>query len=100
MSAVEKVRDHALKAGRYIAPDDLPFELVLSDYHYESTRHGHRSRYILKVEIVEATQTPRSEYVEVVCEFDNDEGIEAPEEWSFALVEKKTVTKTEYVRKK
>lgn len=97
MSAVEKVKESVRLAGVRISPEDLPYEIVESDYSYDTTRHGTLARFILKVETID-TQTPRSEYVEIVAEL-TSEGLEAPEEWTVSAVEKKTVTKTEFVRK-
>ena len=98
MNAVERVRQNAIQAGRFAGPDDLPFQVVHSDYHHAKTKHGHRSRYVLRVEEIHS-MTPRTSYVEVICEYHPEEGINSPDEWLFYEVEPKIVTETKYVRK-
>ncbi len=98
-TAVEKVKEHIWNAGARVSPEDLPFEIIFEDHDYGSTKYGHLVQWILVVPIVEHTQTPRMDYVEIVAEITRDDGIEDSDEWQIEQVERKTKTVISWDRK-
>ncbi len=97
MTAIEKVKEQIGMLGRYDSPDVMPFECVVSDHSYDTTKWGHLERFVFRIHTID-TQTPRAEYVEVICEITED-GIENPRDWTVNAVEPKIVTETRYIIK-
>ncbi len=97
MSSVDRIKEQIANLGRYDSPDVIPFEIVHTNHSYETTKSGHLERFVFRVNRLE-TQTPRTEYVEVICEI-TEYGIEDPTEWTVNAVEPKIVTETRYIVK-
>ncbi len=98
-TAVKKVREHIALAGARVSPEDLPFEIIFEDREYDVTKWGHLVQYVLQVPVIESTQTPRMEYVEIIAEVTRDNGIEDSDEWVIEEVERKTKTVTTWEKK-